>query len=381
MTSHTEAARNARPHLVGGEGQAIADALAVGQFGHGPATEDFEHALADYLGVRDVVAISSCTEALKIALLAAGIRPGDEVLVPSQTFCATVQAVVSVGAVPRFVDIDPDTQCVSAQSVTDALTPHTRAVLPVLYGGRAVDLTPLTDTLTARDIAVVEDAAHAFGSRHGDLPVGATGVLTCFSFGPIKSLTCIEGGALVPRTPQDAQRARRLRTLGIGQTQADRIRTTTYTVHSTGLRATMSAVHAAVGLAQLARFPQTARARQDLWRAYAAALAEVPGADLVDVDIDRTVPFNCVVRLADRDRVFATLRDLGIGVGVHYPPNHLQPAFQPWHRPLPVTETSAAQILSLPFHLGMNPDDVHHVTATLDRVLHATALSYREGTR
>lgn len=381
MTVHPETARNARPYLTGQETEAIADALAVGQFGHGPATEQFEHALAQFLGVRDVVTVSSCTDTLKIALLVAGVRPGDEVLVPSQTFCATVQAVLTVGASPRFVDIDPDTQCVTARTVQDALTARTRVLLPVLYGGRAVDLTALADVLTERGIAVVEDAAHAFGSFQGEQPVGTTGVLTCFSFGPIKNLTCIEGGALVPRTPEDAQAARRLRTLGIGQTQADRIRTTTYTVHSTGFRATLSAVHAAVGLAQLARFPQTARARQDLWRAYAAALADVPGATLVDVDIERTVPFNCVVRVADRDRVFVTLRDLGIGVGVHYPPNHLQPAFRPWHRPLPATETSAAQLLSLPFHLGLSDDDVHHVTTTLDKILYACSLSRRGGTR
>ncbi|MDQ1293835.1 MAG: hypothetical protein QG608_1716, partial [Actinomycetota bacterium] len=279
------------------------------------------------------------------------------------------------------LDIDPDTQCVTARTVEQALTDRTRAVLPVLYGGRAVDLTSLTDTFAERGIAVLEDAAHAFGSHQSKQLVGATGVLTCFSFGPIKSLTCIEGGAIVPRTAEDAHQARRLRTLGIGQSQADRIRTTSYTVHSAGLRATMSAVHAAVGLIQLMRFPPTATARQDLWRAYATGLTDVPGAALVDVDIERSVPFNCVVRVTDRDRVFTTLRDLGIGVGVHYPPNHLQPAFRPWHRPLPATEASAGQILSLPFHLGLTADDVHHVTAVLDKVLHACAPSRQDRTR
>ena len=185
----------------------------------------------------------------------------------------------------------------------------------------------------------------------------------------------------MPRTPEDAQAARRLRTLGIGQTQADRIRTTTYTVHSTGFRATLSAVHAAVGLAQLARFPQTARARQDLWRAYAAALADVPGATLVDVDIERTVPFNCVVRVADRDQVFVALRGPGRRRGRPLPAQPPPTGVRPWHRPLPARQTSAAQLLSLPFHLGLSDNDVHHVTTTLDKVLCACSLSRRGGTR
>jgi dTDP-4-amino-4,6-dideoxygalactose transaminase len=361
--------RNAAPFLHGPELAAMCQALRVGQYGHNVATDQFEADLASFLGVADVVAVSSCTAALHLALLLAGVGPGHEVIVPSQTFCATIQAIRMCGAIPRFIDINPDTLCVDSAAVLQALTPATGAVLPVLYGGRAVDLTDIQDILTARGIAVIEDAAHAFGSYLGTTRVGATGALTCFSFGPIKNLTCIEGGALIPRDPHEAATARARRLLGVTQSQAERIQTTSYRVNDFGLRYHLSAVHAAIGTVQLKHFGVIEATRKSLWRAYAAELATLDRVVLVDVDIEHTTPFNCVVRVPHRDQVFELLRDRDIGVGVHYPPNHLQPAFAPWRRSLPVTETTARQILSLPFHPAMTEHDVHHVVSTLRSAL------------
>lgn len=364
---------NARPDLHDTEVDAIVAALADGQYGHGVWTDRFEEDVARHLGVADVVAVSSGTAALHIALLAAGIGPGDEVIVPSLTFCATIQAILAVGAHPRFVEVDPTTLCADAPTVLAALGPATRAVLPVLYGGRAVDLTGIQDALDQRGIVVIEDAAQAFGSHLGHRPVGATGLLTCFSFGPIKNLTCLEGGAVVPRTKREAAAVRRLRLLGITQPQTERVRATTYQVAQFGLRATMSAVHAAVGSAQLARFPAIAAQRKDLWRAYAAALHDIPGVHLVDVDVEHTVPFNCVIRIPHRDTVHQLLQQAGIGVGVHYPPNHLQPAFTAWRRHLPVTENVGRQILSLPFHPHLDHRDVRQVARALRGALHTVS--------
>ncbi|GAA1500781.1 DegT/DnrJ/EryC1/StrS family aminotransferase [Kitasatospora kazusensis] len=374
------ASTNATPFLHGTEFEALAEALRAGQYGHGVLTETFEHEVAEFLGVPDMVAVASGTAALQIGLMLAGIGPGDEVIVPSQTFCATVQSIVAVGASPRFIEVSPASLCVEPEDVLAAVTPATRAVMPVLYGGRAVDLTAVQDVLDDRGITVVEDAAQAFGSYFGTRLVGSTGALTCFSFGPIKNLTCGEGGGLVPRNPEEAAAARRIRLLGIDQSQADRIRSTSYQVASFGLRAPMSSLHAAIGSAQLARFPEVEARRKDLWRTYAADLAELDGVALIDVDIDRTVPFNCVVRIPDRDLTFETLRDQSIGVGVHYPPNHLQLAFSRWHRKLPVTESLARQVMSLPFHPAMTTTDVHHVTTALARALRSVpALAYRSG--
>lgn len=362
-------ARNAAPYLHGPETNALTDALTTGQYGHNTETEIFEQELADYLGVADVVTTHRGTAALHMALMAVGIWRGVEVVVPSQTFCATIHAIRAAGGVPRFADIDPATQCVTPETIEAAITVNTRAVLPVFYGGRAIDLTELR--LADREIAVIEDAAHAFGSRHrGGRRVGATGQLTCFSFGPIKNLTCLEGGAIVARNRREAERLRAMRTLGIRANQLTRISTTDYRVDGYGLPYHLSAVHAAVGRVQLAHFDQVVDLRTTLWRTYACALAALEGVEIVDVDIDNTVPFNLVVRVDDRDEVFARMKVAGIGVGVHYPPNHTQPAFERWHRRLPDTESSAPQLLSLPFHPAMTEADVTTVVDAL-----ATALA------
>jgi dTDP-4-amino-4,6-dideoxygalactose transaminase len=364
------AARNAKPYLHGPERDAVLAVLASGTYGHGPETEQFEQELARFLGVPDVVCAATGTAALQIALLTAGIGPGDEVVVPSFTFCASIQAILACGAHPRFADIDPSTLCTTPQDLLDAITPATRAVMPVLYGGRAIDLTGISQELDAREITVIEDAAHAFGSSSGPRLIGSNDkVLTCFSFDPIKNLTCGEGGAIVPRNPAQAARARTLRCLGITQSLHDRQQSVSYAVAAEGLRAHLPAINAAIGRVQLARFPAVAARRKQLWSAYQAALTGISGITLADVDIANTVPFNCVVLVPDRDRVFAGMRAAGIGVGVHYPPNHLQPAFTAWRRPLPRTEEAAARVLSLPFHPALTDDDLQAVTTSLKEAL------------
>ncbi|MDQ1042034.1 DegT/DnrJ/EryC1/StrS aminotransferase family protein [Streptomyces sp. V4I2] len=368
-SSRPDARRNASPYLYGEEAEAVARVLESGQYGHGAVTEEFERRVADFLGIPDAVAVASGTAALHLALIVAGVGPGDEVIVPSMTFCATVQAILAVGATPRFVDIELGTLCVNDQLVMEAVSDATAAVMPVLFGGRAVDLAAVQGELDERGVAVIEDAAHAFGSRNGPRRVGAGRALTCFSFGPIKNLTCGQGGMVIPRTPEEADAIRRLRLLGVAQSQAERANTTTYRVESFGLRYQLSDLNAAVGLAQLAHFGATERARRDLWRTYRSALSSLEGVTSVDVDPDRSVPHLCQVRVKNRDAVFARLRSQGVGVGVHYPPNHSQPAFAAWKRTLPATEQAGQEILSLPFHQHLTEQHIEHVVSALGQFL------------
>lgn len=350
----------------------MAEVLRSGQYGHTDVTGEFERQVAAFLGVEDAVAVASGTAALHTALLAAGVGPDCEVIVPSMTFCATVQAVLAVGATPRFIDIAPTTLCVTDQLVMEAIGDSTTAIIPVLFGGRAVDLTAIRDELTERNITVVEDAAHAFGSLNGRTKVGATGDLTCFSFGPIKNLTCGQGGAVIPRSRDEADTIRRIRLLGVVQPQAERANTTSYRVEGFGLRYQMSSINAAMGLAQLPHMADIARTRRSLWQTYRHALAGIDGVTLIDVDPDRSLPHLCQVRVPHRDQVFADLRARGIGVGVHYPPNHLQPAFAAWQRPLPVTEQAGQEILTLPLHQHLTGNDVALVANALHEALETT---------
>lgn len=364
------AGRNAGPILYGTEIDAVARALLAGHYGHGPLTERFEHDLAAFLGVPDVVSVATGTVAMHLALLTAGVGPGDEVIVPSLTFCSTVQAIAATGARPVFIEVDPNTLCVRADDVIAAVTPATKAILPVLYSGRAVNLTSIQPHLDDRGIRVVEDAAQAFGSDLDGRPVGSNPqVTTCFSFGPMKNLTCGEGGAIVPQSPGQAHLLRRTRTVGIAQTLTQRSVSTTYDVIGFGVRAHLSSLFAAIGSAQLAAFDHARTIRRQLWHSYATALTGLPDVALTDVDIDHTVPFNLVVQVPDRDRVFRRMRAAGIGVGVHYPPNHLQQAFADWTTSLPVTEDIGRRLLSLPFHPSLSTADVDQVVTALTDAL------------
>ncbi|MFI0977793.1 DegT/DnrJ/EryC1/StrS family aminotransferase [Streptomyces sp. NPDC021093] len=371
-SSRPDASRNAVPYLYGQESVAVARVLESGQYGHTEVTEEFERQVAGFLGVPDAVAVASGTAALHIALLTAGVGPGCEVIVPSMTFCETVQAILAVGAAPRFVDVDPATLCVNDRLVREAVRDTTAAVVPVLFGGRAVDLTPVQRELTERGVSVIEDAAHAFGSRLGAQRVGATGALTCFSFGPVKNLTCGQGGMVIPRTPEEADTIRRFRLLGVSASQGERANATAYRVESFGLRYQLSGLNAAIGLAQLDHFATTEQACRQLWRTYQKALTPLESVTLVDVDADHAVPHLCQVRVPHRDRMFAELRARSIGVGVHYPPNHLQPAFAPWRRKLAATERVGEEILSLPFHRHLTETDISLVVAALGQALTST---------
>ncbi|MFJ5811682.1 DegT/DnrJ/EryC1/StrS family aminotransferase [Streptomyces sp. NPDC093093] len=369
-SARPDARRNASPYLYGREAEAVARVLEGGQYGHTDVTEEFERRIADFLGVPDAVAVASGTAALHTALLAAGIGPGREVIVPSMTFCATVQAILAVGATPRFVDIDPTTLCVSDQLVAAAVTDKTAAVIPVLFGGRPVDLSAIQEELDERGVAVIEDAAHAFGSRHGTRRIGANeAVLTCFSFGPIKNLTCGQGGMVIPRTPEEADTIRRIRLLGVVKSQGERTNITSYHVDGFGLRYQLSGLNAAIGLVQLDGFQAAEDTRRHLWRTYRDALAPLDGVTLIDVDVDLAVPHLCQVRVPHRDEVVANLRGRDIGVGVHYPPNHTQPAFAAWHRSLPATEQAGDEILSLSFHQHLTEADIALVVTALEQAL------------
>lgn len=377
----TRIAQNAAPCLDHSDFESVSAALAEGVLGRGTQSDRFEAELAEFLHGADVVTVASGTTALHLALVASGVRPGDEVCVPSFTFCASVQAVLAAGAIPVFVDNAPGSLAFDVDDLLRSVTPRTRAVMPVHYSGRHVNLDAIEHELAGRGIAVVEDAAHAFGSVRGDgAPFTGRASWVCFSFDAIKNITCAEGGAIIPPGGSSDDAPRLLRALGIDRTA--RIRQGDYVVTMPGFRAHLAEMNAALGRSQLARMSTLAAGRRRVWQTYADSLADIHGATVFDVDIEHTVPFNCAITVDPliRDDLVDALRARGVGVGRHYPANHLQPAFEAFaSRALPYAEWASSAVATLPFGPDLTPDHVAAVCAALDeeltRLRAGTALS------
>jgi perosamine synthetase len=330
---------------------------------------EFERALNQMLG-RHVVAVSSGTAALHLALNALGIGPGDEVVLPSLTFCATAQAVTATGATPVFCEIEPETLNLDVTDVASRLSERTKAIIPVHSCGNVCKMDALDEMAKRHGLRLVEDAAHAFGSSYRGHPVGGFGDVTCFSFDPIKNITCGEGGAVVTNDAVLAALLRRQRLLGMHRDSWQRSsdhRPWWYEVDVQGYRYHMSNINAAIGLAQLARFPRFRERRRELVRRYNESFRGIAGLDLLRWQLEDCCPFSYIVRVRSgkRDELFQFLASRGIEAGVNYVPNHLQPYFARYACPLPATEKTYDEIINLPMYSEMTADDFLCVTTAV----------------
>lgn len=353
-----------RPSLGHAELEAVRAVFETGWLGLGSVTYEFEQALKEYLGAEHVVAVNTGTSALHLALEGLYLDPGDEVIVPSLTFAASVQAIIAAGATPVFCDVLEDTLLMDVEDVARRLTPRTRAVMPVHYCGNPCDMDALLTLAERHLLMIVEDAAHAFGSMYDQRMVGGLSHerdITCFSFDPIKIITCGEGGAIVTHDPGLAEELRRMRLLGIDKDTWHRYRDRRswfYEVTTPGYRYHMGNLNAAMGLAQLRKVDRVIARRREICRRYDEAFFNLSGVDPLPVDYDTVVPFMYVVKIPNgRDAFMSFLRERGIGTGVHYIPNHLHPHFQRYvrdgGRSLPQTNRTWLQIVTLPLYPTM----------------------------
>jgi perosamine synthetase len=355
-----------RPCLGQEELDAVKKVFDSRWLGMGSTVKEFEDALRKHLGAKHVVAVNSGTSALHIALDALGIGEGDEVIVPSLTFAASVQAIIACGARPAFCDVKGHTLTIDVADVSRRMTPKTRAIMPVHYGGLACDMDELFEIAARHRVKIVEDAAHAFGSSYKGRLVGALGDVTCFSFDPIKNITCGEGGAVITDDDHVAQRLIQKRILGIDNDTWSRYRNERnwfYEVVTPGYRYHMSNINAAIGLAQLDKFDLFRRRKREIVRWYDRAFGDLTGLQLLVHNLDETFPFFYIVRVKDgqRDALMEHLKKNGIGCGVHYIPNHIQPLFSQYRTPLPITEQVSEEILTLPLFYEMTDEDVEAV--------------------
>lgn len=353
------------------EKEAVIGVLDREFLGMGTEVQRFEEELSHYFG-RPALCVVNGTAALHLALQSAGIGVGDEVLVPSLTYVASFQAIAACGARPVSCDVLPHTLTIDWRDAERRLTERTRAVMPVHYAGGVGDLDGVFLFAGHHGLRVVEDAAHAFGSRYRDRLIGGFGDVTCFSFDGIKNITSGEGGCLVSEDRQLLQHVQDSRLLGVERDTERRFageRSWEFDVSIQGWRYHMSNLMAAIGLRQLHRREFLASIRQARAERYRQLLAPHGGIGLLEQDYGAIVPhiFPIVLpRNIDRDRLRHNLQAMGIQTGVHYQPNHWLTMFKDHQAdPLPVTDAIAKRLLSLPLHPDLTEEDVDYVCASL----------------
>jgi dTDP-4-amino-4,6-dideoxygalactose transaminase len=355
-----------RPSIGQEELREVEKVFSTGWLGLGSTVFEFENKLKDYLGARHVLAVNTGTTALHIALDAFGIKDGDEVIVPSLTFCASVQVITALGARPVFCEINPDNLNMDISDVKKRITTKTKAIMPVHYCGQACDMDALLEIGRNQNISIIEDAAHAFGSTYKGTKIGSFGDATCFSFDPIKNLTCGEGGAVVLSDDTIGELIRGKRILGIDKDTWHRYRNERawfYEVTTQGYRYHMSNINAAIGIAQLRKFESFIQKKKEIVQRYNDAFMNIDGLKILSWNLKETAPFTYIVRVLNgaREDVIEFLKGRGVGTGIHYIPNHLQPFFQLFATPLPVTEQIGDEILTLPLYYDMTDDEVSTV--------------------
>ena len=361
-----------RPSLGDEELQAVKAVFDSRWLGLGPVVKEFEDRVRDLVGAKHVIAVNTGTSAIHIALEALGVGEGDEVLAPSLTFVATIQAILQAGATPVFCDVEADTLNLDVEDARRRITPRTRAIVAVHYGGLPCDLDGLTALCRERGLLLVEDAAHAFGSKYKGRYVGTFGAATCFSFDPIKNITCGEGGAVCTEDDAVAERIRTQIILGVEKETWRRYKEQRgwfYEVTVPGYRYHMSNISAAIGLCQLKKLNAFLEKKRRYVRRYDDALRGLPGLTLLRRDYEETAPFFYVVRMRDRDAFTDTMKAQGIDVGVHYIPNHLQPLFSQHAVPLPVTDAVWKEIVTLPLYYDMTDEVFATVVARVREFL------------
>jgi perosamine synthetase len=372
------------PDIVEADIAAVTAVLRTSRLSLGPQLRAFEDAMADYAGVAHAVAVSSGTAGLHLSLLALGIGPGDEVIVPSFTFIAVANAVRYVGAQPVFVDIDAESLNLSPASVEAALTPRTRALIIVHTFGRPADLAGLLDVAQRHNFRVVEDASEAIGAEVSGRRVGSFGDTGVFAFYPNKQITTGEGGIVVTRDSKIAERIAALRNQGRYPSPPRSDPQNSWFDHTElGYNYRIGEMECALGLSQLGRIEAILDRREAVARRYCELLAGTPGLVLPSTDVpnQKLSWFVFVVRLAEpcapgaRDLLMQRLAAAGIATGRYFAPIHLQPAYAAWREVahLPVTEAVASRTLALPFFNRITDAQIVRVAAELQSAMRAIA--------
>jgi perosamine synthetase len=363
-----------RPFVGDEEVAAAAEVIRSGWLTQGERVQEFETSVARYVGAGRAVAVSNCTTALHLALLAAGVRPGDEVICPSFSFIATANAIVHAGARPVFVDIDPRTYNIDPELVEAAITPRTKVIMPVDQIGLAADITAIRTIAKRHGLKVVEDAAPSLGAMIGGRRVGSMSDLTCFSFHPRKSITTGEGGVITTDDPEAAGWLSRIRSHSASTSDLQRHRSKTVAFEEyreLGYNYRMTDIQAAIGVVQMRKLDSILAERRRLAARYAKLLG---GYEWLDVPFEPHARFHTYqsycIRLRSekmREAIMADLAGRGISTRRGVMAIHLEPLYRELYPDvsLPITEQCSAETLLLPLFPGLTDDEQQLVAESL----------------
>jgi dTDP-4-amino-4,6-dideoxygalactose transaminase len=372
----------AQPDLDDDDVAEVVNTLRSGWLVYGPKTQRLEQEFAAMVGAKHALGVNSCTAGLHLSLLAAGVGPGDEVITTPLTFAATANVILHVGATPVLADICADDLNIDPEQIERRITPRTKALIPVHYGGQACRMDEILDIARRNNLTVIEDAAHCAGSGYKERMVGNIGDLASFSFYPVKNMTTGQGGMVTTNDDALAAQIVALRNHGLDSNawnrysaEADRL---FYTMSAPGFNYGMFDLLASIGLGQLRRLPAFNAKRRVLAEHYTRAFADVPQIETPTVRDDVTTNWHLyVIRLRDarvtRAELAARLKQRGIGTSVHYYPIHYHPYYRErfgfQRGDYPVCEAEFERILSLPLFPKMDERDVERVVAAVGEIV------------
>ena len=382
MNQHEDFLPYNLPDISDAEIDAVVDTLRSGWLAPGPRVRAFEEAFAAYAGTKHAIGLDSATAGMHLALIANGIGPGDEVITTPTTFAATVNVIIHAGATPVLADIRLDDYCIDPAAIERAITPRTRAIMPVHHGGSACRMDEIMAIAARHKLLVIEDAAHGLGTYDGGRPVGGIGDATVFSFYPTKNVTSGRGGMLTTNDDALAERCRLLALHGMSNDAWDRYTergSWAYRVLAAGYNYVMYDYQAALGHAQFNRLDEFQRVRTQLARRFNEQLATVPG---IVTPIEREGTTHAwhlyVVRLQpqvltmSRDEFIVAMKERGIGTSVHFIPIHHHPYYRETYGwapgDFPAADEAFETMVSLPLYTRMSEREVDRVVAAVDEI-------------
>jgi dTDP-4-amino-4,6-dideoxygalactose transaminase len=368
----------AQPFFGKEEKKEMLETLDSGWATLGPRTKQFEEQFAHYVGAKYAIGVTSCTAAIHLSLVASGIGPGDEVIVPIFTFTATSNPIIHVGAKPIFVDIEPDTFNIDVEKIEEKITKKTKAIIPVHYGGQPVNLAKIKAIAKKHNLTVIEDAAHAIGTTYKGKMIGSHSEYVCFSFHPIKNISTGDGGMITTNSSRIADHLSQLRLHGMSKDAWKRHSAAgswKYDITEPGFKYNMFDIQAALGIQQLKKHEKFLKTRKEYAHIYDKAFSKTP--EIIIPYIQKgirhaynlyTIQVETKKLSIDRDKIVDELKKKGIGVSVYFIPLHYFTFYKKMgykKGDFPIAESVFEKIISLPLYPKMTKEELNYISKTL----------------